>query len=125
MAELRQRLADAWGRHLVAVPEHWGIDWAVAEDDKPGARVTAVAAHVVVGEPRGRASEVLVAAPVWVSLRNLSDRLRVPHIVVAEFEDQLLYRVWPPVSGLLYPVKLIEDFVFTSIQLQPEQWKEL
>lgn len=125
MADLRARLAERWGRHLVAAPEHWGIDWAIAEDDKPGARVTALAAHVITGESLKQAKEVLVYAPVWVTLRTLSDRLRVPHMVVAEFEDAILYRVWPPISGIYYPVKLIEDFIFASIQLAPEEWKTL
>jgi len=115
MAELKQRLMAHWGRALNPVPVHWLVDWAVTSTD---GTVTAVAAHVEADGDR-----VLVSAAVWAALRNLSNVLRVPHILVAEFDDRVLYRAWPPQSGVHYPAIVVEDFLVVSIPLAPEEWK--
>jgi hypothetical protein len=115
MAELAQRLMAHWGRALEPAPAHWLIDWVVASLD---GTVTAVAAHVEADGDR-----VLVSADVWASLRSLSNTLRVPHILVAQFDDRVLYRAWQAQSGVHYPMMVLEDFLVVSIPLAPEEWK--
>lgn len=117
---LSKRLAAAWGRQLHGLPGHTYIDWAVTRADAP--ELTALATRVVMHGPRAAYAVVHIAVPLWTALRTTSATLRVPHIVVAEFDDVVLFRVWPPVSGMLYPAQMVEDFAVVSVPLEGESW---
>lgn len=116
---------------LEAIGQKWGVQFRCPPDEpyiavQKGDNIISWAFHI---PWETKAEKGVACIPLlvshWIRLRGQAEKTQLPFMILCEFEDGVvLWKKFPPVTGMGYPIKF-DEAIGTFIAIPASEFKSL